>query len=61
MIYYTYKIYNKGVHTMYEHEIYNPTTGEREIVFNHSRLDPFKGNPQYNPKEWVLLISTYID
>ena len=46
---------------MYEHEIYNLTTGEKEIVFNHSKNDPFKGNPQYDPNQWVLLITTYID
>ena len=46
---------------MYEHEIYNLITGEKEIVFNHSKTDPFKSNPQYDPKQWVLLITTYID
>ena len=61
MVYYTYKTHSKGVHTMYEHEIYNLTTGEKEIVFNHSKNDPFKGNPQYDPNQWVLLITTYID
>lgn len=46
---------------MYEHEIYNPTTGEREIVFNYSKFNPFKGSSKYDSKEWVLLTTTYID
>lgn len=46
---------------MYEHEIYNRITGERDIIFSYSQNNPFKSNPKYNPKEWQVVLTTYID
>lgn len=46
---------------MYEHDIYNIKTGEREIIFSYSQDNPFKSNPKYDPKEWRVVLTTYID
>lgn len=46
---------------MFEVEIINRITGEREIIYTHNRFNPFAKKPEYNTYEWEVESITYID
>lgn len=46
---------------MYEVDIINKNTGERDIIFTHYKNNPFADNPQYNKDEWDIIFVDYID
>lgn len=46
---------------MYEFEMYNVNTKEIETTYGYSLTDVRERSPKYNNREWVCLMSTYID
>ena len=46
---------------MFEFEMYNVNTGETETVYGYSLADARERSPKYNNREWICLMSTYID
>ena len=46
---------------MWEFEMYNVNTGEIEIVYGYSLSNIRERNPKYENREWVCVVSTYID
>lgn len=46
---------------MYEFEMYNVNTGETEFAYGLSLSDVRERHFKYNSREWVCLMSTYID
>lgn len=46
---------------MYEFEMYNVNTKEIETAYGYSLTDVRERSPKYNNREWVCLMSTYID
>ena len=46
---------------MYEVEMCNVKTGETETAYGYSLADARERSPKYNSREWVCLMSTYID
>lgn len=46
---------------MFEFEMYNVNTGETETTYGYSLADARERSPKYESREWVCLISTYID
>jgi hypothetical protein len=46
---------------MYEFEMYNVNTKEIETAYGYSLADARERSPKYNSREWVCLMSTYID
>lgn len=46
---------------MWEFEMYNINTGEIEIVYGYSLADARERSPKYENREWICLMSTYID
>ena len=46
---------------MYEFEMYNVNTQEIETAYGYSLADARERSPKYNSREWVCLMSTYID
>jgi hypothetical protein len=46
---------------MWEFEIMNTVTKEKEIIFGHSLSDAFDSVPSLNPSEWECLRQDYID
>lgn len=46
---------------MYEFEMYNVNTKEIETTYGYSLADARERSPKYNNREWVCLMSTYID
>ena len=46
---------------MLEFEIMNKNTEERTIIFGYSLSNAFKRNPQINPKDWICILTTYVD
>lgn len=46
---------------MYEFEMYNVNTKETETAYGYSLTDVRERSPKYNNREWVCLMSTYID
>ena len=46
---------------MYEFEMFNVNTKETETAYGYSLADARERSPKYNNREWVCLMSTYID
>lgn len=46
---------------MFEFEMFNVNTKETETAYGYSLADARERNPKYNSREWVCLMSTYID
>lgn len=46
---------------MFEFEMYNVNTGETETAYGYSLTNVRERNPKYESREWVCLMSTYID
>lgn len=54
-------IEEEGDYVMYEFEMYNVNTGETETAYGYSLTDVRERSSKYNNREWVCLMSTYID
>lgn len=46
---------------MWEYGIRNARTGEKNIIFGYSPENAFDRNPEFNPSEWYIWYSEYID
>lgn len=46
---------------MFEFEMYNVNTKETKIVFGYSLGDVRKKYPEYQKREWVCTLETYVD
>ena len=46
---------------MWEYGIRNTRTEEEDIIFGYSPDDAFSRNPEFNPNEWFIWYSEYID
>lgn len=46
---------------MFEFEMYNVNTGEIETAYGYSLTNVRERSPKYESREWVYLMSTYID
>lgn len=46
---------------MWEFEIYNNKTGERDTIFGYSYDDALRRSKSIVPEEWNCIMSTYVD
>lgn len=46
---------------MFEFEMFNVNTGKTETAYGYSLANARERSPKYKNKEWVCLMSTYID
>lgn len=46
---------------MYEFEIFNERTNERDFIYGYNRADAFRRRPAVNPAEWTVIHAEYID
>lgn len=46
---------------MWEFEMFNVNTNETEIAYGYSLADARERSPKYQNREWICLMSTYID
>lgn len=46
---------------MFEFEMYNVNTKETKIVFGYSLGDVREKYPEYQNREWVCTLETYVD
>ena len=51
----------KEVNEMFEFEMYNVNTKETKIVFGYSLGDVRRKYPEYQKREWVCTLETYVD
>jgi hypothetical protein len=52
---------SRRTNIMFEFEMYNVNTGEIETAYGYSLADARERSPKYENREWVCLMSTYID
>jgi hypothetical protein len=52
---------SRRTNIMFEFEMYNVNTGETETAYGYSLADARERSPKYESREWVCLMSTYID
>lgn len=46
---------------MYEYEIYNERTNERDFIYGYNREDAWKRRKNIDRNEWKIIHAEYID
>lgn len=46
---------------MFEYTIYNAIINETRFLWGYSERDAFERSPEFNPNEWSVIDSEYID